>query len=452
MTTPGTKLMLHAPPQYGKTIFLILFISWAFGVCPTIKVYYQSNSVDHSSEIGAAVVAIMQSQEYAEMFPGAASRISRDASSRKFSTRAREQLRDGQPSFMALGLLVGLTGKGPDILLTDDPYANNEDAQSTTVNRRIRSIERGVTRGRMGEESCRMVVFHRYSPGDFGGYLLETGEFEYVRLPAIADEMGDDPTGRQPGELLSPRRSLEWLEKQREDDPVTFAGLFQGLPKVAGQEFLQRTDFQIIGLHDLPRCERFVRFWDLAVKVKQSSDFTAGALVGIGAGQNMYVPNVQWWRAVWPDAREMIVRQAIQDLEWCEARGASYAMGVEDVAWQDPMIQDLLRHEAIGRAGIQIYPMRPKGDKRSRASGWAARGRAGQVYLVENNWRLEEWLDLALAFDGLGLVPDDPIDAVTGAYQLSWHLAGDMAGEQRRTVVPGSEEHLYGDEDNDDEY
>ena len=442
----GARILFHAPPQFGKSVILSQRTpAYLMGIRPLIRIGLACYNETHAAGFGQVVKDIMLSPEYRAMFPSHASYVRKDAKAAAFSTEARLRLRDAQSSFLAMGLNSGFTGKGigpGDLLLIDDPYKSAEEALSPTVNDRVFRWWEQTAEPRVDPRANVIFMFHRYHPDDIAGRLLATGKWEYIRLPAIADENTDkaDPTGRAVGELLSPMRARDWLEAKRESDPFTFAGMFQGLPIPPGGEVIQRKWFRRGTPNDVPKIKRWIRFWDLATGIKKTGDFTAGALLGVGPDQTLYLYDVEAFREEWPIAQERIVAITKRDVEWAKKQGASYAVGIEKVAWQMAMIQDLVAHR--GLKGVQIYPMPTtgRGDKKEWASGWIARARIGQFVLVETGWDIEGWLKLAAAFDGRGLTKDDVIDAVSGAYQLQWHLSGRLP-EPDKPLSNDSEEY-----------
>jgi predicted phage terminase large subunit-like protein len=394
----------------------------------------------HAQGFGAVLRNLMQTPEYRELFPDPGVRLPKTAAQGAFSTVARAAQRDAQPSFLAMGLVSGFTGKGVDTLIIDDPYASAEEARSEAINDRVWRWWSQTAGVRIGEDANVVVMFHRYHEDDFAGRLLASGRWEYLRFPAIADENedGSDPTGRVAGELLSPIRSLIWLREREAEDPQTFLGQFQGRPRPPEGAFFKRDWLLSVPAEEVPPIGLWVRFWDLATKADQTGDWTAGALVGVAADQTIYLRDVTRFREEWPDACETVVAVTASDSLWAQKVGVRYEVGLEKVAWMRPMIQDLFRKAIFGR--VALHPIPAKGDKKERASGWAARARYDKFRIVQGAWDVRAFISEALAFDGLGLAHDDQIDAVSGAYELVWALRGGARSEEKQ-VKPGTFEY-----------
>ena len=331
-------------------------------------------------------------------------------------------MKDAQASFRALGLLTGFTGKGVDTLIIDDPYASPEAARQKAINEKVWRFWKQGAKVRLNDETNVLVMFHRYHDDDLAARLLAEGGWTYLRFPATADENedGSDPTGRQFGELLSPIRSQKFLDEIKDDDLLTYLGMFQGIPRPADGTLIKREYLR--SLTALPPIDRWVRFWDLATTSKEQNDFYAGALVGIAKDHTVIVRDITRFRAEWPDATAIIASVTEQDYLLCQSIGAEYAVGVEEVAWQRSMIQDLFQLGIVQRVGL--WPLAPKGKKRERASAWVARAKWQRFAMQVGAWN-DAFISECLAFRGDDSDKhDDQIDAVSGAYDLLWHLKG----------------------------
>jgi len=431
------RILIHAPPQYGKSILVSKrFPAWALGKNPLLRIVLAGYNESHASSFCEVVRDVMAGDTYREMFPNRANRIKKSASRIQFSTKARAKLRDSQHSLTAVGLLTGFTGKGADVLIIDDPYASPDDAKSKSINERVWRWWNELAKVRINDKTHVIVMFHRYHEDDFAGRLLAEGGWDYYRFPAIADENenGDDPTGRAIGELLSPIRSREFLQEFEDRDPDVWLGQFQGRPRKPEGTIIRREWLQEIPPSELPPLNYWVRFWDLATKAGQTGDFIAGALVAVGPDQTIYVKDITRFRAEWPDARDIIAGVTKDDVAICREARARYEVGVEEVAWQRPMLHDLFTQKTF--YSTRLLPVKPKGDKKERASGWFARAKQGKFKIVKGHWN-SDFIKECLAFDGLGLTHDDQVDAVSGAYNLLWDLRGALV-ETRPVVQEGS--------------
>lgn len=422
-TETGLRIAIHGPPQYGKSIIVGQRLpAWLIGCDPYHRVGLACYNETHATGFGQVVKDVILSPAFEDVFPGVA--VRKDAPAGRFMTGQRMSRADAQPSFLAMGLLSGFTGKGVDTLIVDDPYASADDAISETINEKVWRWWAQTAGVRIAEDANVIVMFHRYHEDDFAGRLLATGKFEYIRFPAVGDGGLDDPTGRTPGELLSPMRSREWLQEQEDADPKVYLGQFQGKPRPDEGAFFKREDFIEEPFAPL---DYWVRSFDLAYTADESGDFTVGVLMGLNAKGQVVIRDIQRFRAEWGDAVEIIDAIIAQDKELAAKEGFKYHVGVEAVASQSAFVKDLIR-KGIG-GNVSLRPIQFKGkdkDKKTRASGWQARGRQLKTVLTNiDQWDKQAFLKECLSFTGQKIDKhDDQVDAVSNGYQLIWEIKG----------------------------
>lgn len=387
----GIRALFHGPPQFGKSILLAQRApAYLLGVDPLHRVglacYNESRAGDH----GAVVRDVMQSPAYRELFPSIASRIRKDAAEGEFSTTARRKRWDGQPSFSGMGLLTGFTGKGLDTLIIDDPYQSADAAESDAINERVWRFWKNTASPRIGDEANVVVMFHRYHEDDLAGRLLAEGGWEYLRLPAIADENedGSDPTGRALGELLSPMRSREWLAAQERGAPRMFLAQFQGRPRPAEGALFKQAWFHectvtptayVLRTGEITRtvpvsdCYIFQTI-DWAASEKTSADWTVVCTWAVTPRKELILLHVARERHEGPEAKALVRKQA--------AEFNPLFLVVEKNGLGMPLTQDLIRE------GYPIRGVFQHRDKVSRAQAAAARYESGAVYHATGGaWR-----------------------------------------------------------------
>lgn len=160
------------------------------------------------------------------------------------------------------------------------------------------------------------------------------------------------------------------------------------------------------------------RFWDLAVSVKTSADFTAGALCSFQE-EVFTIENILHGKLSYPDLKKLIVKAAEHD-------GRNVIIGIEQAGQQLGFIDDLRRDPRL--RPYVIRAVRPEGDKLNRALAWSLRAESGLVNVVRGNWNkvfYDECLDFTADDTHLH---DDQIDAVSGAYQVLSHKVVVTAG------------------------
>jgi predicted phage terminase large subunit-like protein len=407
----GLRVLIHSFPQAGKSVLISQRCpAWLLGVDPTHRIGLACYNETHAAGFGAVIRNLMQSPEYSDLFPSDACRIKKDAAEGEFFTNARRAINDGQPSFKAMGLLSGFTGRGVSTLIIDDPYKSAEDARSEVINEKVWRFWKDTAGVRVDDTANVVVMFHRYSEDDLAGRLLNEGGWEYYRFPAIADgnEDGSDPTGREPGELLSPMRSRAWLEAQESGNPLTFLGQFQGRPTKPDGLFFKVGMIEVV--KTTPLLAERVRYWDLASAAPGRGDWTSGVLLAKDVQGFFYVEHVK--RGQWPaEERDNIIAQtAALD----QARGAEVRIFIE----QAPGLAKEPTENLVRRlAGYWVKADVAHRDKVTRAEPWAAQVNAGNVRMVQDmlvdRWN-EAFLNTHRVFPtGRN---DDDVDAASGAF------------------------------------
>jgi predicted phage terminase large subunit-like protein len=285
----------HAEAQLGKTSILSqVFPSYIFGQDPLFRYSLMMYNKTRSELQSEVVIMILQSDIHKDIFPDRDGWLESDTVSKSaWSTKARRELNDGQHSFNPVGLQSGLTGSGFDWLTIDDPYANEQDAFSATINQNMRNKYDYTVMSRVSPYSCISGMFHRYAPDDFAGYLLDTGDFDYIRYASqfdgdfIHDETGrvfPDPIGRKIGEYISPeRRPPSYYDKAKKNSRV-WLSMFQGRPSAEQGDFFNIGKIETIS-SDLTadrraECSVLVRSWDLAA-TEAGGDYSVGFLLGM---------------------------------------------------------------------------------------------------------------------------------------------------------------------------
>lgn len=244
----GARILIHGPPQFGKSVIISQrFPAWLLGCDPRLRVRLACYNQTHAERFSKTILGLMQADNYAAMFPDPGCRVPDRASVEEWSTAARQQILDANPSFKPLGLGGGFIGLGVDTFIIDDPYKNAEEARSTTINENIWEWYTRVVLSRLNPATNVVVMFHRWQEDDFAGRLLALGGWEYLRFAAMADDK-PDPIGleRTTDGLLTTRYPLAHLDKTRTEMGRAFYALYQGTPRSPEGDFFKRQWFEIV--------------------------------------------------------------------------------------------------------------------------------------------------------------------------------------------------------------
>lgn len=401
MSETGQRVLIHGPPQFGKSIIISQrFPAYGLGIDPLHRFRVACYNQTHAERFSKVNQELMRDASYRRTF---STRLTDRTSADEWSTIERAALLDAQPSFKALGLGTGFVGMGADTLIVDDPYKNSQEARSPAINVMLRDWWQQVVLPRLSPDANVVVMFHRWWEGDFAGQLIEDGGWEIMRFPAIADGLAGDPTGRAKGDLLSPRYTAAYLEGLRLTMGTAFEALYQGTPQPAEGNMFKTGKVEFVDA--APAAALRVRRWDVGAS-DDAGDYTAGVLEAWVAPGITFVEDVR--RGQWAsDERDRIIRETA---ELDRARGV-----VLQLLPQDP--------GAAGKAqalhflrlleGFKVATEIESGDKATRADPLASQWNGGNVRIVRAKWN-KAYLEEMFAFPkGRN---DDQVDGSSGGY------------------------------------
>jgi len=399
-----SRLMVFMPPRHGKTELAgVRFPAWWLGRHPEDPIIFASYGATLAQGKSRECRDLVESQRYQNIF-GRFSCVDEPVDvAQEQRAVAGWRIEGHRGGMLATGVGGAATGYGAKLLIIDDAHKNRQEANSAAMREAIWGWYISTARTRLEPGAVIVLIQTRWHQDDLAGRLLRQMEtdpradqWQVLHLPAISEE----------GQALWPERyPLEELEKIKATiGSWEFAALYQGHPRPLEGALFRREWFRIVD--HLPAGIRLVRFWDLAATTKTTSDYTAGALVGLGEDGTLYIGDVTKGRWEWPDARRNIRLMALAD-------GPAVVIGIEEAMLQVAMTQELRREPQL--ATHTMRGVRVETDKVVRANAWAARAEAGKVALVAGPWIgnfLSEVCDFPMAEH------DDQVDAVSGGVAM----------------------------------
>lgn len=415
-----TLAEFHAQAQLGKTVGLSqVFPAWCIGHDPLWRTVLAMYNVRRSQAHSSVVIEILQSQIHKELFPSKDGHLPSTVSKEGWSTKARLDLNDGQVSFNPVGLQSGMTGSGFDYLIIDDPYKEPKDAFSETVFENLeRFWEMGV-KPRMQSYSCVAAMFHRYAYDDFGGFLLNTGKFDYVRYAAVADgaythdETGQvfpDPLEREQGELIWPERFPQSYYDDKDLDTKTWNSMFQGRPSSEEGDFFKVGMIGVATEEEWNSCVLRGRGWDHAA-TQGAGDKSAGAKMGMLPDESVILADVFSGQL---DTAARVAKQkelAAQDgTDTDIVIPEELAASGKDVVFM--MQQELREYNVFAR---KVTNAAPGSDaKRRRAYNLSVAVNSGKLKFLPGPWN--DRIRRLMRNFGASASGDDEIDAMADVY------------------------------------
>lgn len=289
------RLIINMPPRSLKSISVsVAFPAWLLGRDPSAKVIVGSYAQDLALKHSVDTRFLLESPWYRSLFP--ATTIAGDQNEkRKFQTTER-----GHRISCSVG--SGITGEGGDYLIVDDPH-NPMEALSD-VQREVALTwfdQTFISRQNDKRNSRIIVVMQRLHTRDLTGHLLEKGGWHHLCLPAVAKErtvitvptLGYSYT-REEGEYLHAKREGKAEIEQLRNDlgSYAFAGQYMQSPAPEGGGEFKLSDIQYYENVETFKDMNIYILVDPANEKKESSDYTAMVVIGLGQDQNYYLLDI----------------------------------------------------------------------------------------------------------------------------------------------------------------
>jgi len=438
------RLIINVPPRCMKSLLVSVFYpAWVWTREPAIQFLTLSHSDALAMRDAVKSRTLMQSEWYQARW-GKAWRFTPGQSEKSYYSNTMNGHRNAQ------GISGGITGKGGDRIIMDDPH-DQERAQSDVERANATTAYDTKISSRKNDpaESRELLIMQRLHQVDMSGHLAKKVLAGWVSLvlpmeydgpryipirPALADPRtnvrveDDDGNLVEHGELLDPARyPADEVATLSEDlGSYAAAGQLQQRPTPKGGGILR---------------ERWWRRWPktkplpLALKIIQSYDtaFSDAEERRVRSGQSpSYSARTTWgvfwdderarhclmllesWRAQcsYPDLRREVIDEA-------NIREPDYLL-IESKASGQGLIPDLRR--AGLRSGITIHGYNPgaDGDKMTRAALVSAQLESGQIWAPTGKSWAETVIGECSTFPNGG--HDDLVDTCTQAWLFAKRL------------------------------
>lgn len=203
--------------------------------------------------------------------------------------------------YYAVGVGVGIMGFRADLGIIDDPFGSREDAESKRIRDSRWEWYINDFSSRLKPGAKRVIMHQRFHEDDLAGRIVKQLEAigkPFRRLKIRAEAEGDDPLGRNPGEMLWDDPSgydygRFLRERKEESDARTWSSLYQQEPAPDTGDYFKSEWF--IPVEAIPPREslRVYGGSDYAV-TSDGGDYTVHAVIGLDPDGNPWLLDL--WR------------------------------------------------------------------------------------------------------------------------------------------------------------
>ena len=390
------RLIVNMPPRHTKSEFAShLFPAFFMGRHPKAKLIQTTHTGELSIRFGRKTKNLLESEEYAKVFPNVTLSTDSKAAGRWESNHGGE--------YFAAGVGGAITGRGADLLVIDDPHSEQDALSPGVLDSHYEWYTSGP-RQRLQPGGAIVLVMTRWSIKDLTGKLLEaqgkddkTDQWEVVEFPAI---INDKP-------MWGNFWTMDGLMGVKASIPVSkWNAQWMQAPTSEEGALIKREWWKMWEPEKIPKLQYIIQSYDTAFSKKETADYSAITTWGIfkpsdDDPQNIILLDAKRGRWNFPELKEMAKKE--------------YAYWEPEVVLIEAKASGLpLTHE-LQKAGIPVINFTPsKGnDKHSRVNSVAPLFEAGTVWVPSDRRWAEEVMEECAAFPFGD--HDDYVDSMTQA-------------------------------------
>lgn len=431
-----SKILLGVPSRHGKsTLVSKNFASYFLSHFPDDNIILSSYSQQLASEFGRQVKDIINM--YGHLSPYNVRLADDSKANNRFNIQKPYRGR-----MLSVGAAGSILGFGAGLFIIDDPIKSVAEAESKTLQRKLREWIGGTAKTRLekrtnGLPPIMIVIAQRLHLKDLHGIIKETepiisakealqilrngGSIDPnvwvdLNLPAICEDPEQDLLGREVGEVLWPeQRSYDWLMAEKKAmGSYLFNAIYQGNPTERDGDIFKREWFEdpitrkltcTIPLSKLPKDLPTLRYWDFGAS-GDAGDGTSG-LLSSWDGNILYFLDLTHGKYTSSKLLRTFPRIAHKD-------GQRTVIRVE----QEPgsgskiLIDKFRRDKEL--KGYSIRSDKVNKSKKVRAFDLEGLAEDGRIKMVRAQWN-EKIVDQLVAFTGEEGGEDDIVDTCTGS-------------------------------------
>jgi predicted phage terminase large subunit-like protein len=277
------RLMIFAPPRHGKSeLASVRLPAWYIGLYPHREVFSAGYGENFAHEWGRFVRNCVAGPDFARCFPGVSLALDSQAAGRWHTQQGG--------AYRAAGAGTGITGRGANLFIIDDPIKGHVEAESQTVRDSRWQWYLSDVYTRLEDPHAIVLIQTRWHWDDLAGRLLNQessggDKWTVVEFPAI----------NKAGEALWPEKyPIARLEQIRAvEGPRNWSSLYQQRPTPDEGGYFERQYFAYYD--DAPPLAHLQLYGasDYAVS-EDHGDWTVHIVVGVAPNSDLYVLDL--WR------------------------------------------------------------------------------------------------------------------------------------------------------------
>lgn len=332
-------------------------------------------------------------------------------------------------TFMARGILGGITGRRVSgLVVVDDVIKNSEQATSIVQRNKIwdefvKSVYSRLTKG-----ASILTIATRWHPDDVIGRIhadAENSEWEEINIPAVRDANGDacgfdhsEATALWPEEY--PLEKLYEIYRQVGD--YVWSAMYQGQPVPPGANVFHDNPARFdLDKYEMAPGTRLVIGVDPAASPSTKADHSVAIVMAArGAGEHTQAWILDVLRGQWT-IPELCRQLRIIQAEWKCPLAIEAVSGFKAVP---QLLKDTDPH-------LRLLPVALKGNKFIRCQPFAAAWNDGRVHVPINAPWVTKYINELASFTGVSDLVDDQVDASAHAFTALYHATGGARRGQR---------------------
>jgi predicted phage terminase large subunit-like protein len=388
------RLIVNMPPRHTKSEFAShLFPAFFMGRHPKAKLIQTTHTGELSIRFGRKTKNLLESEEYAKVFPGVHLAADSKAAGRWESNHGGE--------YFAAGVGGAITGRGADLLIIDDPHSEQDALSPSVLDGHYEWYTSGP-RQRLQPGGAIVLVMTRWSVKDLTGKLLDAqakesmaDQWEIVEFPAILNEKA----------MWGNFWDMDNLLKVKASIPLTkWNAQWMQAPTSEEGAIIKREWWRTWEKEDIPKLEFVVQSYDTAYSKKETADYSAITTWGVfypdEKTPNLILLDAKRGRWDFPELK----RKSMEEYKYWDPE----MVIIEAKATGTPLLHELRQ------SGIPVVSFTPsKGnDKHTRVNSVAPLFESGAIWAPDKKFA-EEVIEECAAFPFGDY--DDYVDSTTQA-------------------------------------